>query len=193
MNEAVVEDAALAWLESLGWLPMHGRELGPDTADAERQDYAQVVLEGRLREALMQLNPTLPVEAVEDAFRKLTRPEGPTLETSNLAFHRMLVDGITVEFRREDGSIAGAQARVLDFDDPDNNDWLAVNQFTVTENHHVRRPDVVLFVNGLALALIELKSSASERCARKRPDAFEYASPSTSTRSVMLLAPHRSA
>ena len=119
-------------------------------------------MEDRLRQALALLNPALPVEAIGEVFRKLTRPEGPTLETRNRAFHRMLVDGVPVEFRREDGSIGGAQGRVLDFDDPDNNDWLAVSQFIVTENRHVRRPDVVLFVNGLPLALIELKNAAAE-------------------------------
>jgi type I restriction enzyme, R subunit len=162
MNESVVEEAALDWLQSLGWLVMQGPELGPDGADAERQTYEQVFLADRLKQALVLLNPGLANEAIEEAFRKLTRPEGPTLETRNRAFHRMLVDGVTVEFRREDGSIGGAQARVLDFDDPDNNDWLAVNQFTVTENHNVRRPDVVLFMNGLPLALIELKNAVAE-------------------------------
>ena len=162
MNESVVEDAALDWLQSLGWVISHGHELGPDAVDAERQTYEQILLEDRLQRALVALNLTLPAEATDETFRKLTRPEGPTLETRNRAFHRMLVDGVTVEFRREDGSIGGAQARVLDFDDPDNNDWLAVNQFTVTENRHVRRPDVVLFVNGLPLALIELKNAIAE-------------------------------
>jgi type I restriction enzyme R subunit len=90
-----------------------------------------VVLYRRLRDALARLNPELPPDALADAFRKLTRPEGATLEARNHALHRMLVDGVNVEFPRGDGSIAGAQARVLDFDDPDNNDWLAVNQFTV--------------------------------------------------------------
>jgi type I restriction enzyme, R subunit len=162
MNESVVEDAALDWLQSLGWVIRYGRELGPDGVDPERQTYEQVLLEDRLRQTLALLNLGLPPEALEDAFRKLTRPEGLTLETRNRAFHRMLVDGVTVEFRREDGSIGGAQARVLDFEDPENNDWLAVNQFTVTENHHVRRPDVVFFINGLPLALIELKNAVAE-------------------------------
>ncbi len=161
-TESLVEEAALSWLESLGWTMVHGREIAPDESEAERQTYEQVILEGRLRRALVWLNPDLPAEATEEAFRKLIRPEGPTLETRNRTFHRMLVDGVTVEFRREDGSIGGAQARVLDFSEPDNNDWLAVSQFTVTENRRVRRPDVVLFVNGLPLALIELKNAAAE-------------------------------
>jgi type I restriction enzyme R subunit len=131
---------------------------------AERNDpnYRDVVLEGRLRQCLASLNPALPPEALEDAYRKLTRTDAPSLIERNRGVHRMLVDGVTVEYRREDGSIAGAQARVLDFDDPDDNNWLAINQFTVAEGQHVRRPDVVLFVNGLPLAVIELKNPADE-------------------------------
>ena len=100
--------------------------------------------------------------ALEDAFRKLTRPEGATLEARNRAFHRMLVEGVTVEYRVDEGAIRGAQVQVIDFDEPASNDWLAVNQFTVTENQHTRRPDVVLFVNGLPLGIIELKNPADE-------------------------------
>ena len=111
---------------------------------------------------LGRINPNLPNEALDDAFRKLARPEGSTLEARNRAFHRMLVDGVTVEYRNAEGAIRGAQARVIDFDDPDKNDWLAVNQFTVTENKHERRPDIVLFINGLPLTLIELKNPAHE-------------------------------
>ena len=99
---------------------------------------------------------------MEDAYRKLTQLDAPSLIERNRALHRMLVDGVTVEYRRKDGSIAGAQARVIDFDDADNNDWLAVNQFTVVEGQHNRRPDMVLFVNGLPLAVIELKNAADE-------------------------------
>ena len=168
-TESVVEDAALAWLESLGYAVLHGPDISPggDTltlalSQMEREHYSDVVLERRLRQALVHLNPDLPHEAVEDAFRKLTRSDAPSLVERNRAVHRMLVDGVTVEYRRPDGSIAGAQARVLDFDMPQNNDWLAVNQFTVAEGQHARRPDVVVFVNGLPLAVIELKNAADE-------------------------------
>ena len=162
ITEADVEHAALAWLESLGWQVAHGPEIAPDTPNSERVDYDQVVLERRLRDALAGLNPTLPAAALEDSFRRLTRPEGSTLEARNRAFHRMLVDGVTVEYRADDGSIRGAQAQVIDFDDAGDNDWLAVNQFTVTENKHNRRLDVVLFVNGLPLGVVELKNPADE-------------------------------
>ena len=162
ITESVVEDAALDWLDSLGWSVAHGPDIAPDTLGAERVDYGQVILERRLRDALAQLNEGLPAEALEDAFRKLNRPEGTSLETRNRAFHRMLVEGVTVEYRADNGAIRGAQARVIDFDVPANNDWLAVNQFTVVENHHERRPDIVLFVNGLPLGVIELKNPADE-------------------------------
>jgi len=163
-TESVVEDAALAWLEALGYAVLHGPDIAVGMPRAERSDpnYRDVVLEGRLRQALVRLNPDLPAEAIEDAYRKLTRSDAPSLLERNRAVHRMLVDGVTVEYRRKDGSIAGAQARVLNFAAQDDNDWLAVNQFTVADGQHTRRPDVVLFVNGLPLAVIELKNPADE-------------------------------
>ncbi len=162
LTESDVEQAALDWLEGLGWRVAHGPDIGPDGPDAERSDYGQVVLERRLRDALAELNPGLPPEALEDALHRLTRPEGSTLEARNRSFHRMLVDGVNVEHRTPDGSIRGAQVRILDFDNPANNGFLAVNQLTVTENRNTRRPDIVLFVNGLPLGVIELKNPADE-------------------------------
>lgn len=163
VTESEVEDAALTWLESLGFAVKYGPEIAPGELFSERKDYDQVVLGQRLRDALDKMNPDLPPEALDDAFRRIIRPEGPTLEARNRAFHRQIVDGVTVEYRRDDGAIAGAQARVLDFEEPENNDWLAVNQFTVSENKRTRRPDVVLFVNGLPLGVVELKNPADEK------------------------------
>jgi type I restriction enzyme, R subunit len=167
-TESVVEEAALAWIESLGYAIQHGPEISPsgDTltlalSQWERESYSEVILSKRLREALVRLNPTLPNEAIEDAFRKISRLEGATLDGRNRAFHRLLVDGVTVEYR-SDGAIRGAQARLIDFANPENNDWLAVNQFTVVENKHNRRPDIVIFVNGLPLGVVELKNAADE-------------------------------
>jgi len=162
VTESVVEQAALAWFESLGYAVKAGPDIAPEGATAERDSYDEVILSGRLRQALALLNSTLPAEALDDAFRRLTRPEGPTLEIRNRAFHRMVVDGVTVEYRKPGGAIAGAQVRVLDFEEPERNDWLVVNQFTVAEQKHTRRPDVVVFVNGLPLGLIELKNAAAE-------------------------------
>ena len=161
-NESIIEEATLSWLENLGYSIKNGLEIAPGEPAAERADYGQVILEDRLRQALALLNPTIPTDALDDAFRKLTRPEGPTLEARNQQVHRWLIDGVTVEYRHKDGHIAGAQVRLIDFAQPDNNDWLAVNQFTVIENKHNRRPDVVLFINGLPLVLLELKNAADE-------------------------------
>ena len=149
-TESIVEEAALAWLEALGYSVLHGPEIAVGEPGAERSDpnYRDVVLDVRLRQALFRLNPDLPHEALEDAYRKLIRSDAPSLVERNRALHRMLVEGVTVEYRRKDGSIAGAQARVIDFDTPDNNDWLAVNQFTVSDGQHTRRPDVVLHAIG---------------------------------------------
>ncbi len=163
-SESVVEDAALAWLQALGYAVLHGPDLAAGEPEAERSDPScrDVLLEGRLRRALARLNPDLPPDAIEDAFRKLTRADAPSLVERNRAVHRMLVEGVAVEYRRKDGAIAGTQVRVIDFDAPASNDWLAVNQFTVSEGQHTRRPDVVLFINGLPLAVIELKNPADE-------------------------------
>ena len=161
-TESNIEEAALAWLADLGWAVAHGPDIAPDALAAERSDYGQVLLEQRLRDSLARLNPDLPADALGDALRRLTRPEGSTLEARNRTFHRRLVDGVTVEYRTDEGEVRGAQAHVIDFDDPANNDWLAVNQFTFVENKHERRPDIVLFVNGLPLGVIELKNPTDE-------------------------------
>ena len=162
LGEADVEQTALEWLAGLGWQMAHGPDIAPDAPNAERGDYGQVVLQRRLRDALAVLNPSLPVDAIDDAFRKLTRAEGATLKDRNRAFHRMLVNGVEIEYRDAEGRVRGEQVRVIDFETAANNDWLAVNQISVTENRNTRRPDVVLFVNGLPVGVIELKNPADE-------------------------------
>ena len=162
-TESELEAAALEWLEGLGWKVAHGPDIAPHADGAERADYTEVVLEHRLRDALDRLNPDLPAEALDDACRKIMLPEGSTLEARNRAFHRLFVEGVTVEYRTSRGTVRGAQVSVLDNENPTNNDWLAVNQFTVVGGEHERRPDVVLFVNGLPLGLIELKNPADEK------------------------------
>ena len=155
--ESTVEEATLAWLESLGCAIAHGSAIAFGQPSAERSDptYRDVVLEWRLHEALVRLNPELPQDALDDAFRKIVRADGPALIERNRAVHRMLVNGVTVEFHGPGEPIRGAQARVIDFEDPDNNDWLAVNQITVdgTQGHN-RRADIVVFLNGLPLGEI---------------------------------------
>ena len=162
INESIVEDAALEWFGELGYAVEHGPQLAPGEAAAERDSFSDVVLVGRLRDAIRRLNPAIPEEAREDALRKVLRVGTPALVQTNRAFHRMLRDGVPVEYPRPDGSIAGDHVRLVDFDDVRANDWLAVNQFTVIEGQHNRRPDIVVFVNGLPLGLIELKNAADE-------------------------------
>ena len=155
LDEASVEEAALRWLGELGWAVAVGPEL---TDSGERSDHRAVVLEGRLRGALAALNPGLPDDAVDDAYRQVAHPHGATVEARNRSLHRMLTDGVHVEFRAASGDPRGALVRVIDFDDHGANDWLAVRQLTVTDGEHRRRLDIVLFVNGLPLGVIELKN-----------------------------------
>jgi type I restriction enzyme R subunit len=160
--ESHVEEAALAWFAELGYHVVSGGDIAPGEPHAERESYADVVLVRRLEAALESLNPHVPAVAREEALRKVLLQESPSLVGNNRAFQRMLVDGVEVEYKRADGSIAGDRVRLVDFENPENNDWLAVNQFTVVEGQHNRRPDVVLFINGLPLAVIELKNAADE-------------------------------
>jgi len=161
-DESIVEQATMEWLEELGYATVFGPDIAPDETAAERTDYGQVVLIGRLREALGRINPRIPSEARAEAIRKVLLAESPSLIENNRRFHKMLVDGVDVEYRRPDGSVAGDKVWLVDFKDIDANDWLAVNQFTIIEDRRNRRPDVLLFVNGLPLVLFELKNAAAE-------------------------------
>ena len=159
--ESAVEQAALAWLDGLGWRTAYGPDIAPGAVAAEREDYREAVLGRRLRDALAALNPDLPAEALEDACRRLAAPAGANLEARNREFHALLTEGVRVEYRGKDGETQSDTAHIVDFKNPDANDWLAVNQFTVVGRTE-RRPDIVLFVNGLPLGLIELKNPADE-------------------------------
>jgi type I restriction enzyme R subunit len=160
--ESHVEEAALAWLEEVGYGVANGLELGPDGSAPERTNYGDVILADRVKAAIARLNPHLKADTREDVFRKLLQSETPSLTEENRRIHRYFVEGVPVEVARADGTIGGDSARLIDFDELDANDWLAVNQFTVIENKANRRPDIVLFVNGLPLGVIELKNPGDE-------------------------------
>jgi type I restriction enzyme R subunit len=162
LSESLIEEATLQWFGELGYVALHGPMLAPGELAAERDSFGNVVLGARLRDAIRRLNPAMPEEAREDALRKVLLVVTPSLKQTNRAFHKMLRDGVSVEYSRSDGSIAGDHARLVNFEDVHANDWLAVNQFTVIEGQHNRRPDIVIFVNGLPLGLIELKNAADE-------------------------------
>ena len=163
ITESEVEELALDILARQGYEIIHGPDIAPDGTSPERQSYSEIVLIDRLRDAIIRLNPKIPAEAKEEAIKQILRFESPDLVVNNHRFHKMLVNGVDVEFRRGDRVVAD-KVWLFDFENPEskNNEFLAVNQFTVIENNHNRRPDIVLFVNGLPLVVIELKNPADE-------------------------------
>lgn len=161
-SENALEQTTLEWFSSLGWQTTIGPDIGPDGPACERRGYDQVVLAGRLQAALENINPHLSAEAVEEAVRKITLIESPRLIENNRRFHRMLTDGVDVSYM-QDGIEVHDKVWLLDLEDLENNDWLAVNQFTVVEDRRNRRPDMVIFVNGLPLSVIELKNPVDEK------------------------------
>ncbi|MDB6063981.1 MAG: box helicase [Pedosphaera sp.] len=160
VTESIVEQAALDWLKGLDYEILPGLAIAPGEPAAERADYKQVFLFDRLRTKLEDLNPKIPPEGLEEALRKVRLVSHPTLIENNRAFHRMLVEGVDVEFRNKEGQIVHDKVWLIDFANPEKNEFLAINQFTVEEGHFNRRADVVVFINGLPLAVLELKNIA---------------------------------
>jgi type I restriction enzyme R subunit len=161
-TESVVEEAALEWFEATGYHVLSGPLLGPGQEASERETCDDVVLFARFRDALARLNPHAGHEALEEAFRKVTRISAPQIIDANHQFHDYLVNGVPTEFMRADGTVGYEAIRLVDYERLENNDWLTLNQFTVTEAGRNCRPDVVVFVNGLPLAIIELKNTVSD-------------------------------
>ena len=154
--EGHVEQAMLEWLAGLGWSVAHGPDISPPdakTPGTERDSYREVALRHRLTDAIARLNPHIPAGARDDALRRVLSPNVPALVSANRQLHRWLVDGVPVEFQK-DGETRGDRVRLLDFADVSANDWVAVNQFSVQGPKLTRRPDVVLFVNGLPLVVV---------------------------------------
>jgi len=162
LSEAQLETALLSQLAGLGFACASDEVIGPDGKQPEREAYDEVVLKARLTAAVARLNPSLPPEAQADAVRRLTQSELPKLLEENRRIHRLLTEGADVEYYAEDGTLTAGKVRLIDFERPAHNDWLAVQQFTVVAGQAKRRPDVVVFVNGLALAVIELKAPGGE-------------------------------
>lgn len=167
MTEGQLEQETLAWLADVGWQHRYGPDLSPDGASPERSDHRQVLLIDRLRRAVAALNPAVPQAAREDALKQVMDLGTPVLLAANRQFHRLLVNGVPVQYQsgqsgQSDGETRGDFVRLIDWADPARNEWLAVNQFSITGPHHTRRPDIVLFVNGLPLVLIELKNPADQ-------------------------------
>ena len=161
LTEAVVEQALIEQLRDLGYAYATDAEIGPDGTVPERTSYGEVILRPRLITAVARLNPGIPETGRNDAISKVLQTESPTLVTENRRIHKLLIEGVPVEFEGRDGAIRGGYVRLLDLDDPEGNDWLVTNQFTVVESGANRRPDTIVFVNGLPLGVVELKNPGS--------------------------------
>jgi type I restriction enzyme R subunit len=161
LSEAAVELALLEHLRGLGYSIEHEENIGPDGHRPERESHDEVVLKKRFENAVALLNPELPLEARQDAIRKVMQQELPSLLEENRRIHRLITEGVDVEYYAEDGTLTAGKVSLIDFERPEQNDWLAVSQFVVIASQYNRRPDVVIFVNGLPLGVIELKAPGS--------------------------------
>jgi type I restriction enzyme R subunit len=158
ISEGVVEQAALDWFRSLGYPTLSGAVLAPGGTAPERSSYDQVVLTGRLRQAALRKNPDLPADVVEQAVTRLLRAESQNALAENERVHQLLTGGVPVEHRTAAGEIRTALVWLVDWEEAATNDWLVVHQYSVVEAGKNRRADVVVFLNGLPIALLELKN-----------------------------------
>ena len=189
MTEDQLEQETLGWLGSVGYAHLYGPDIAFDGNAPERSNYGQVLLAFRLREAIHRLNREIPTAAKEDALKQIMDLGIPALLSANRQFHKFLVGGIPVQYQKE-GETRGDFVRLIDWEEsantPSKNEWLAINQFSIKGAHHTRRPDIILFVNGLPLVLLELKNPADEKAdiwkaydqiqtyKEQIPDVFQY-------------------
>ena len=185
MTEDQLEQETLSWLADVGYKHLYGPDIAPDGDNPERSDYRQVVLSFRLREIIYRLNPDIPTAAREDALKQVIDLGIPVLLSANRRLHQLLVTGVPVQYQK-DGETRGDFVRLIDWVNPAKNEWLAINQFSIKGPHHTRRPDIILFVNGLPLVLLELKNPADESAdiwkafdqietyKEQIPDVFQY-------------------
>lgn len=189
ISENEIEEIALSYLQSLGYVYVLGTDISPDGDHTERT-YNDVVLSTRLRDAIDKLNPSITQDAKEDALKKVLRTDSPNLVINNETFHKYLTDGVDVEVRTESG-IRGEKVYIVDFENPENNEFLAINQFTVIEGNQNKRPDIILFVNGLPLVVIELKNAVDEnatiKSAYNQIQTYKQAIPSLFTYNELLI------
>ena len=190
ITESAIEKFAIEILEKQGYQYIYAPSIAPDSKTPERKLFEDVLLLERLRTAVRRINPTLPEDIREDAIKQIQRLNSPELIANNEAFHRMLTEGIKVSYQK-DGNSRGDLAWLIDFKNPENNDFLVANQFTVIENNVNKRPDVILFVNGLPLVVIELKNPADEnatvRSAFKQLQTYKQAIPSLFTYNGLMI------
>ena len=161
INEDQVEQLAIEWFKELGYDYQRGLNIAPDSENSQRDNYQEVLLSKSLHVALQKLNPTLPKSAIDEAVHILAKPQHATLIQNNRAFHKMLLQGIAVDVKGENET-KGDVVKLIDFENPENNDFLVVNQFTIKGTKGNRRPDIIVFINGLPISVIELKNPADE-------------------------------
>ncbi|RZI60271.1 MAG: type I restriction endonuclease subunit R [Pseudomonas sp.] len=185
MTEDQLEQETLIWLAEVGYAHLYGPNIAHDGDSPERYNYRQVVLVERLRNAIAKLNPKVPLSAREDALKQVLELGMPVQLSANRQFHRLLVGGVPVQYQKE-GETRGDFVRLIDWVEVKGNDWLAINQFSIQGPKHTRRPDIILFVNGLPLVLLELKNPADVKAdlgkafdqiqtyKEQIPDLFQY-------------------
>lgn len=161
ITEDQLEQLCIDWFKELGWDYESGYDIAPDSHNPKRKNYNEVILDGRLAEALEKINQNLPKSCIEEAINRITRLDSPILEINNRQFHRFLNDGVPVDLRVK-GDIKGDFVKVIDFENVENNNFLIVNQFTISGKHGNRRPDIIVFINGLPISVLELKNLADE-------------------------------
>lgn len=166
-NESIVEDAALDYLRQLGYATAFGPDIAPGGAHAERASYEQIYLFDRLREAVLRINGEANASLVDEAIKRLGRAEFQNPLDENFRVHQLVTEGVPVEHRTKDGFVRTSRIQLIDFEHPENNDWLAVNQYSILENGQRRRPDILVFINGLPLGLLELKNPADKNATLK--------------------------
>jgi len=198
ITESTIENFAIELLEKQGYQYIYAPDIAPDSDTPERKTFEDVLLLERLQTAVGRINPTIPADIREDAIKQIQRLNSPELIANNEAFHRMLTEGIKVTYQR-DGHSRGDLVWLIDFINPENNDFIVANQFTVIENNPSasfmtgvnKRPDVVLFINGLPLVVIELKNpadgNATIRSAFKQFQTYKQAIPSLFTYNGLII------
>lgn len=163
LNEnTLTSQPVIEWLKEMGYDYEFGPDLAPGQITAERKDFREVILINRLKRSIRRLNPELPDLAIDEAIDQLIKFEHPNLEIANKAVYQMLTQGIKLDVRDKDGKTKGRLIKVIDFENPLNNEFLVVDEFAIQGTERVRRPDVVVFINGIPIAIFELKSPTQE-------------------------------
>lgn len=190
LTESAIEDFAIKLFERLGYSYVYAPDIAPDGDNPERSHYDEVILKDRLWSAVQRINPAVPRHALQEAVKDVERIHSPELLVNNETFHRLLAEGVKVSYQK-DGQDRGDLVWLIDFAKPDNNEFVVANQFTVIENNQNKRPDIVLFVNGLPLVVIELKNPADEnatiKSAYKQIDTYKHTIPSLFTTNAILV------